>query len=179
MRQSKLRQSGNLLVRRAPWVLLGVSGGVLAVALASEYVFGLLPCALCLYQRWIYVIVIALGLMALLPAPDSPARAVLMAASAITFLGGAIIAGFHVGVEAHWWPGIPACDNVVPLRGDSATDLREALLHAPVVRCDVPQWQLLGLSMAGYNLLISLALAAASAFAAWRILALNRRKVTA
>ena len=179
MRQSKLRRSGNVLVRRAPWVLLGVSGAVLAVALASEYVFGLLPCALCLYQRWIYVIVIALGLMALLSAPDSPARAVLLAASAITFLGGAVIAGFHVGVEAQWWPGIPACDYVAPLRGDSAADMRLALLRSPVVSCDVAQWRLLGVSMAGYNLLISIALAAACAFAAWRISALSRRKVTA
>lgn len=169
---------GNLLVRRAPWVLLAVAVVVLGVAFASEHVFGLRPCALCLYQRWPYVVVIAVGLVAVLTPPDSRARAALMAVSAAVFLVGAAIAGFHVGVEAQWWQGIPACDRVVPLRGANAAELREALLQEPVVRCDVVEWRLLGLSMAGYNLLISIALAVACAFAAWRIVGLNKRKVT-
>ena len=73
-------------------------------------------------------------------------------------LVGAGIAGFHVGVEQHWWAGTDGC-GVDPLAtGVSVDALREQLLGEPVVPCDVVTWSFFGISMAGYNFMISLLL---------------------
>jgi disulfide bond formation protein DsbB len=69
------------------------------------------------------------------------------------------IALFHVGVEQKWWEGTSACvGQFAP--GMSAEELQQAIQDAPIVRCDVPAWEMFGISMAGYNLLYALALAA-------------------
>lgn len=133
-------------------VLTGISA--LAGALISQYWGGLQPCILCLYQRWPHGLAAGLGLLALLPVPSGQARWLLILGS-LTLLAGAAIALFHVGVEYHWWAGTASCGNPIA-QPQSIEDLRQALLAAPVVRCDVPAWSLFGISMAGYNLLLSL-----------------------
>ena len=81
-------------------------------------------------------------------------------------LAGAGLAGFHVGVEQHWWAGLAACEGGPA--GETVAELRERLLNAPPARCDEVAWPLLGLSMAAWNGLLSLGLAGLAAVAALR-----------
>lgn len=148
---------------RAGLVVAASSALILAAALASQYFGGLQPCELCIWQRWPYVGAIVVGLAAWL-APRRLAGG-LMALAALILLGDAAIAAFHVGVEQHWWAGTAACGaNQGPVT--SIDDMRARLLATPMVRCDEIAFQFLGLSMAGWNMLAALALAAFAALAA-------------
>jgi len=166
----------NVLVRywatptRALALVLAASVVVLGSALASQYIGGLRPCILCLYQRVPYAAVIALsGLALLAPAVGRPLRPALargvLAFCAVIFLVGAGIAAFHVGVEQGWWAGTETCTGP-DLNAMSPSQLRAYLMQAPIVRCDEVAWALFGISMAGYNVLVSLVLAAGSAWLA-------------
>ncbi len=134
----------------------------LAAAYTAQYGFNLQPCILCLYQRVPFAVVIALSIIGLF-VPVRAARA-LVALSGAVFLAGAAIAFFHVGVEQHWWVGTASCGT--SLHSGSLEYLREQIMTAPVVKCDTPAWTLFGISMAGYNLAMSLGLALASFYAA-------------
>ena len=163
--------------RFAPHSLLAASILVLGTAIASERWGGLLPCPLCLWQRWPYWAVIALMLVAIMVPSrkmDGMARAGLLALAGGAFVVGAGLAGYHVGVEQGWWPGLAACGATGPALqpGLGSDDLRRQLLDTPVVRCDRPAWTLFGISMAGYNMAVSVVLAWA-AFAAARKTARN------
>ena len=154
------------LVARSPLLLMLASIAVLGTALASQYFGGLQPCVLCVYQRLPYVAVIAIAAAALF-LPPGP-RAVALGLAGLALLTGTGIAVFHVGVEQHWWQGTAECGSAAA--ADSLEALRAQVLTAPTVRCDEVAWSFLGISMAGYNALVSLALAGASLFAARRIL---------
>ncbi len=156
------------LARHAPLVLLLASVAALAGAYGSQHIGGLKPCILCLYQRWPFMAVIVLALLAL-AVPLPRLRGALVAASGLALLAGAGLAFFHVGVEQHWWAGTAGCGAP----GIKATDveaLRRQLLEAPVVRCDEVPWSLFGISLAGYNFLMSTALGAAALLAGVRLL---------
>ncbi len=141
--------------RRPAWLLLGVSGGLILGALAFQFIGGLAPCQMCHWQRWAHLAVIGCAALAL-AAP----RLLLLPLGAMATSAG--LALFHAGVEQRWWEG-PGC--AMPVRpGD---DLLGSLIAAPVVRCDQIPWSLLGLSMAGWNLVISLSALAAAAMM-WR-----------
>ena len=147
--------------------VLGASVVVLGAALLSQYVGGLEPCVLCLYQRVPYVLAIAVCALALLfmavwRGPGKPLVGGALALCGAIFLAGAAIAAFHVGVEQGWWQGTAGCTGP-DTSAMTIDELREHLLAAPVVRCDEVAWSLFGISMAGYNLLVSLALAVVSA----------------
>jgi len=144
-----------MMRNRLIWPAAGGSALLLAGAFGFQYLGGLLPCTLCLWQRWPHAVAVALGAVGLaLPGRIWP---LLGALAALTTAG---IAGFHVGVEQGWWQGLATCavDN---LAGVSVDDLLsvETDVAAPV-RCDAIAWSFLGLSMAGWNGVISLALAA-------------------
>lgn len=154
-----------LLDRRVPVLLLMLaSAGTLLAALFFQYVVGLAPCVLCIWQRWPYVAVLALGAAALALGRRKGPRAALLALMGAVLLAGAGIAVFHVGVEQHWWAGTSGCG--VTATADSVDALRAQILAAPVVRCDEVSWSLFGISMAGFNALISAALAAFAFMAA-------------
>ncbi len=153
-------------------LVFAASAAILGTALASQLVGGLEPCALCIYQRYPYAIAIGLsgvgfGLsgQARMPGIVFAALAGLCAAA---FLANAGIAAYHVGVEQHWWAGTAAC---VGAEGPAASldELRARILGAPVVPCDEVAWSLVGVSLAGYNFIASIALAGASGFAARRL----------
>ena len=129
---------------------------------------------LCVYQRYPYGVVIALGVIALL-LPRGRAQAVLLGLAALVFLADAGIAAFHVGVEQHWWAGTEACGGAAPAAPQNLNALMQSLDTQPV-RCDAVAWSLFGISMAGYNFLVALALAAFSVVAARR--ALERAPMT-
>jgi disulfide bond formation protein DsbB len=137
-----------------------VSIAALAAAYISQYGFGLKPCILCLYQRVPYFVNIALGALAFLVSFRYPRLVTLFLwLSVAGFLIGAAIAGFHVGVEQGWWKGLSSCGGDILPENVSIEELRKAITQQPIVRCDQPAWTLFGISMAGYNYVMSTLLA--------------------
>ncbi len=155
--------------RRTAFLLL-LAGSVIALggAFIGQYGFDLHPCVLCIYQRWPHGVVIALCLLAfVVKAPG--VRTGLLALTGLAIAVGAGIAAFHVGVEQGWWEGTSSCAAAI----GGATSLKELeaqIMAAPLVRCDEVAWSLFGISMAGYNFLLS----AAMALFAWTVAAKGR-----
>jgi disulfide bond formation protein DsbB len=140
---------GNAALARL--LALAVPLALLGGALGSQYVGGLHPCEMCYWQRWPHGAAILLAATAFL----LPARArllTMLAAIAIAISG--VIGVFHAGVELGWWEGLTRCTSGGALSLDD-------LMKVPLVRCDQVQWSLLGISMAGWNALLSLGAATA------------------
>jgi disulfide bond formation protein DsbB len=152
----------------AALAITAIAAATLAGAWFMQLVLDIRPCPLCLEQRYAYYLLIPLGaLTALAAAKDAP-RAMLFAALAIlgtAALGNSVLATYHAGVEWHFWQGPTECTGPIGNLG-SAGNLLERLDTVKVVRCDEVQWKFLGLSLAGYNVLISLLMAG---IAAWGI----------
>jgi disulfide bond formation protein DsbB len=152
-----------------------VAAATLAGAWFFQLVLDIRPCPLCLEQRYAYYLAIPLGaLVALAAAKDTP-RAVLVAGLALlaaAALGNAVLGTYHAGVEWKFWQGPTDCTGPVGNLG-SAGDLLARLDTVKVIRCDEVQWRFLGLSLAGYNVLISLLMAA---IAAWGIVMMRRER---
>ncbi|MEX2644146.1 MAG: disulfide bond formation protein B [Acetobacterales bacterium] len=144
--------------------LLAAAAAPLAAAYAAQYLGGLQPCVLCLYQRVPFAVVAVLALAALaMPRLLRP----LLWLSAAALACGAVIAAYHVGVEQRWWESFLAgCGGGATAGAQTVEELRAALLETPPVRCDAVAWSLFGISMAGYNVFYSLAVAALCAAAA-------------
>ena len=85
----------------------------------------------------------------------------------ILFLADAALSFYHVGVEHHWFEGPTACTGPVT-KAKTIAELKAQIMNQQAVRCDIPQWTLFGISLAGFNLLAALALAAFSFSAARR-----------
>ncbi len=135
-----------------------------------QYGLGLAPCPLCLEQRWPYYLAIPLALVIAAAARAGANRKLLaagLAAVAAVMLYGAYLGAFHAGVEWGWWPGPQDCAGA-GFSGGSAGNLLQQMQKARVVRCDEAAWRFLGLSLAGYNALISAALATIAAWGAAR-----------
>lgn len=149
-----------LSAQRWPFLVLGTSLAMLAAAHAFERFGGYTPCLLCLRQREVYWTAIGLALVVLAASRWKPALSGGgSAALALVFLYGAGLAAFHAGVEWRWWPGPAACAagaNSGALSADAVLGALSAPQRAP--SCDTAPWRLAGVSMAGYNALISLAL---------------------
>jgi disulfide bond formation protein DsbB len=122
--------------------------GLLAGALASQYLFGLYPCEMCHWQRWPHYAALVPGVAAFLPFGTPVRRALILLAALLVAISGAI-GVFHAGVEYGWWQGLTTCTAPV------ATSM-EDLLNAPLIRCDVAPWTLAGVSLAGFNAIFSL-----------------------
>lgn len=146
------------------------SAAMLAGAFYFQYVEGLEPCVLCIWQRVPYAVVIGLAAIGWLAAGAAPRWVGPVAAlCALAFLADAGIAGFHAGVEQGWWKGTESCTGT----GFDATtveELRAAILSAPSARCDEIAWQFLGLSMTVWNGIAALAFTifSLSTLRAWR-----------
>jgi disulfide bond formation protein DsbB len=145
-----------LLSHRTSGLAAAIAAAVaLGIAIASQRWGGLVPCALCLLERWPYRIAIVLGLVAAL-LPTGAARVALGLLS-LTMLGGAVLGAIHVGVEFHWWPSpLPECAALVS-RGGSVADLLASMPAAPSKPCDDPTYLIRGLklSMAEMNFLFA------------------------
>ncbi len=129
---------------------LGVPVALLGGALISQYVGHLYPCELCWYQRYPHIAAIPLAALAFI-VPGRPARGVLVALAGVAILISGAIGVFHAGVEYHWWQGFTECTSTM-----SGPVTLESIMNAPIVRCDVAQWRLFGISLAGYNALFSI-----------------------
>ena len=135
------------------------SAGPLGLALLSQYGFGLHPCELCLWQRYPYGVLIALALLAL--ALPRKLRSV-MIISILAWAVEAALAFYHVGVEQHWWSSASGC--TASGGAASLADLKAHIMNAPLVFCDQPELVVFGLSMAGWNVLYSLAMVLSLAY---------------
>ena len=143
-----------------------IAAATLAGAWFFQLVLDIRPCPLCLEQRYAYYLAIPLGALTAYAAAKDASRVLLLAGLAvlaIATLGNAALATYHAGVEWHFWQGPTDCTGPIGNLG-SAGDLLSRLDTVKVVRCDEVQWKFLGLSLAGYNVLISLLMAA---IAAW------------
>ncbi|MCC6477676.1 MAG: disulfide bond formation protein B [Sphingomonadaceae bacterium] len=136
---------------RARWLALLLPFGLLAGAYASQYLGGLYPCEMCWWQRWPHFAALPLALGAFVGGAGM--RRTLVALAALAILTSGLIGGYHAGVEYGWWEGITTCSStIVP---GSGKDVLDAILDAPLIRCDIAPWTLFGISLAGYNFLIS------------------------
>lgn len=138
----------------ARWLALLVPLALLAGALGSQYLGGLFPCEMCHWQRWPHYAAVVLAALAFVPA--APQRLLVGLAALAIAVSGAV-GVLHAGVEYQWWEGVTTCTSTVAGHGGSTEDILARIMAAPITRCDVPQWTLWGVSMAGFNALFSLA----------------------
>lgn len=159
----------NITHKNLALLICAASVGALAFAYTAQYGFNLQPCILCLYQRKPYFAVIALSLLAAFFADRKPRTAfALLLLSGAAFVVGMGIAGFHTGVENGWWKGLDACGDAALPENATLEQMQEYIMNRPIVRCDVAGWKFLGISMTGYNFMLSTALAAFTFFFALR-----------
>lgn len=161
--------SHQLLSYRGFGLVAAIAAAVgLAVAIAAERWGGLVPCALCLVERWPYRVAIVLGLAAAL-LPAAWAR-VAVALLALSMCAGAVLGFVHVGVELHWWPSpLPECAAPV-LSGGSVAERLAQMPDVPSKPCDAPTYLIPGvkLSMAAMNLIFAALLATVASSVALR-----------
>jgi disulfide bond formation protein DsbB len=148
-------------VLSAAFAIAAVAAATLAGAWFFQLVLDIQPCPLCLEQRYGYYLALPLGALVALAAAKNAPRPLLLAGLAIlalAALGNAWLGAYHAGVEWGFWPGPTDCTGPVGNLGSAGT-LLERLDKVKVVRCDEVQWRFLGVSLAGYNALISLLMA--------------------
>jgi disulfide bond formation protein DsbB len=171
--RSQLRfQAGPALT--AALLVAAIAAATLAGAWFFQLVLDIRPCPLCLEQRFAYYLAVPLGALIALAAAKHAPSAVLYAGLAIlalSALGNAGLGGYHAGVEWGLWQGPTECTGPIGNLGSAGT-LLQRLDTVKVVRCDEVQWRFLGLSLAGYNVLISLSMAA---IAAWGMAGIAKR----
>jgi disulfide bond formation protein DsbB len=147
--------------------IAGIAAATIAGAWFFQLVLDIVPCPMCLEQRWAYYAIIPLAALIAIGAKAGAPRGVLLVGLALIALAALCNAGYgayHAGVEWKFWPGPSSCTGPgINLGGGSLLD---QLDKVKVIPCDVVQWRLLGISLAGYNALISLLMAA---IAAWGI----------
>ncbi len=148
------RSSGLEFAAVARLIALLLPLALLGGALGSQYLGGLHPCEMCYWQRWPHAGAILLAALAFTaPAASSRARTLtLLAALAIAASGA--IGVYHAGVEAKIFEGFTQCTALS--KSGSTAELLQQITHAALVRCDEVQFRFLGISMAGWNALLSL-----------------------
>ncbi|SLN67691.1 disulfide bond formation protein B [Roseovarius albus] len=152
------------MITQRTLIFLATAGSALTLAMAFgfQHIGGMAPCKLCLWQRWPHAAAIAIGAIAL----ALPAR-LLCWLGALAALTTAAFGGYHTGVERGWWEGPATCTSA-GTSGLTSDELFDQIMAAPVIRCDEVPWELFTLSMASWNMLLSLGLAALWIMAARR-----------
>ncbi len=153
------RLTGKIGLREAALIVAGIATAGILSALAFQFIGGYEPCALCYRQRWAYYLGIPAAVLAGVLAQSRPGlAAVLLGAAGLGFVLNAGFGVHHAGVEWGWWAGPAGCSGLGELTSD-ASGMLEALSQTQVVPCDEAPFRILGLSMAGYNALLSAGLA--------------------
>ncbi len=152
------------MTKRSTYVILaaGGSAALLLGAWGFQYLGGLAPCKMCIWQRYPHVAAVVIGALALMLPKLNPLPLIGALAAMIT----AGIGFFHAGVEQGWWEGPSTCTSG-DIGGLSAEELMNQIMAAPLVRCDEIPWEFFGLSMAGWNAALSAVLVLLW-LAAWR-----------
>lgn len=158
------RQAGGALdpVFVAAAGIAGLAAATIAGAWFFQLVLDIRPCPLCLEQRYVYYLAIPLAALVALGSSRGVSHRLLgggLAVLALALLANAVLGGYHAGVEWGFWQGPTDCSGPITDLG-APGNLLDGLNKVKVIRCDEVQWRFLGLSLAGYNVLISLALAA-------------------
>ena len=135
--------------QQARFLALLIPAALLAGAWGFQLIGHLYPCEMCHWQRWPHYAALPIALLAFVP--GMPQRS-LVALAAIAIAVSGAIGVAHAGVEYHWWQGFTPCTSTFSSGGDTLS----AIMHAPVVRCDAPQWTFAGISLAGFNAIVSL-----------------------
>jgi disulfide bond formation protein DsbB len=151
-----------------------IAAATLGGAWFFQLVLDIRPCPLCLEQRYAYYLAIPLAALTALAASRDAPRALVLGGLmflALAAIANAALGAYHSGVEWGFWQGPTDCTGPVGNLGSAGT-LLERLDTVKVIRCDEVQWRFLGLSLAGYNVLISLLMAA---IAGWGIAGESRR----
>lgn len=147
-------------------MLAAIAGAALVAAFVLQWGFGVRPCILCLYERVPYAVVaLAAGAGAVFLRSGRLQRRLLAACGGV-FAVGAVLAGYHAGVEYHWWQSAVGC-AVNELPTFNIKDLTQSAI-TPLKPCDEVDFRWLGLSLAGWNIVASSVLAAAAIVAAIR-----------
>lgn len=161
--------------RGAAVIVAVIASATIAGAWFFQLLLGIVPCPLCLEQRYAYYLIIPFAVLIAVGASQGMPRHLLalgFAVLAIAALVNAVLGTYHAGVEWKFWQGPTDCSGPLPDLG-SAGSLLESIKTVKLIRCDEVQWRFLGLSLAGYNVLISIVLAA---LAGWGVrAALSRR----
>ena len=139
---------------KARALALIVPAVLLVGALGAQYIGGLYPCEMFHWQRWPHFAAVVAALAAFAAGGGRLARPLVVLAALLILASGAI-GLFHAGVEYGWWRGLTRC-SAVAATGSSADILRE-IMATPMIRCDEAQWTLFGVSLAGFNAILSLA----------------------
>ena len=152
---------------RSPFgLVLLASAAVVGSALGFQLIGGLQPCELCLYERWPYYAAIVITLAAL-AIPQPALRRPAMWLVVLLFAASTCLAAYHVAVEQHWIAGPTACTGGLG-EAHSPDELLKMLQARQPVQCDVVQWSVFGVSLAGFNLIASLLIFAFSLMSARR-----------
>jgi disulfide bond formation protein DsbB len=133
-------------------------------AYASQYIGKLYPCEMCWWQRYPHFAAIGFAALAYV-GRNRFTQNVLVALAALAILTSGLIGGFHAGVEYNYWEGLTRCSTTMVADGG---DFTKSIMNAPLVRCDVAPWTLFGISLAGYNFLLSSLGAIAILIALWK-----------
>jgi disulfide bond formation protein DsbB len=171
--QSRMPQSYADALRARPIAVAAIAiaiGGSATIlgAWFFQYVLGYMPCPLCLEQRYAFYFGIPLAVLVVLGEQVGASRKVLLLALfaiAAGMIWNTGLSAYHAGVEWKFWPGPRDCSG--PLDSLGAGSLLRDLQSIHVARCDDAAWRFLGLSLAGYDVLISLALAAIAGWGIW------------
>lgn len=127
---------------------------LLGGALGSQYLGGLHPCEMCYWQRWPHGVAIVLAALAFTAPAETGRSRVLVALAALAIAVSGAIGVYHAGVEAKVFEGFTQCTALAKSGGTA--DLLKQITHAPLVRCDEVQFRFLGISLAGWNAILSL-----------------------
>ena len=120
---------------------------------------------MCHWQRWPHYAAVLLALLAIIGRRNVAVTTLMLSLAMIAILASGIVGVFHAGVEYGWWQGLTACSMT---GGSGSGDALADIMAAPLVSCDEPQWTLFGISLAGYNAIISIGAAIAISWLATR-----------
>lgn len=151
----RYRSSTLPVANAARLIALLLPVALLSGAVGSQYIGGLHPCEMCYWQRWPHSVAIALALLAFTASAGSRNARVLTLLAALAIAVSGAIGVYHAGVEAKIFEGFTQCSANVTT-GLSNAELLRQVIHAPIVRCDEVQFRFLGISMAGWNAILSL-----------------------
>lgn len=137
--------------------MLFLAVGIILGALGLQYLGGYEPCELCLQQRWAYYagIPVLFAALAVLSADHPRAASVLFLLVALAFLANAGLGVYQAGAEWKFWPGPTACSGDFNPSAEGGASFLARLAHSKVVRCDEPALRIFGLSLAGWNAIVS------------------------
>ena len=140
-------------LEKARALALLVPAALLAGALGSQYIGGLYPCEMCHWQRWGHYAALAFALLSFLLRGQADKGRSFVWLAALGIVASGAVGVYHAGVEAGIFEGLTQC---AATGGGSSTDILADIMATPLVRCDQVQWSFLGISMAGWNAILSL-----------------------